>query len=217
PGDISEQGTYLGLPLIAIVLVYLFSRWRERAVRVMLALLAVALVWSLGSRLTIDGYQTIKLPGTWFDGLPLADQLQPVRLGEYVALIAAVCAALWLRRGGGRAWRRWFWTGVAIVFLIPNPHVVLPSTGVAAFHAETALPPFFSTDAYKRYLRPGEVVLPLPDGRYGTSMLWQASTGMYFNLASGRFTLPPAAYTRDGAILQQLLYAAPIDAGTPAA
>jgi hypothetical protein len=62
------------------------------------------------------------------------------------------------------------------------------------FNAPLTTPAFFASGLYRDYLRRDEIVLPLPYGSYGYSLLWQARTDMYFRLASGRFRYPPASY-----------------------
>jgi hypothetical protein len=59
------------------------------------------------------------------------------------------------------------------------------------FNSQLNEPRFFTTNLYRHYLSPGEVVLPIPYGTAGPGLLWQASTHMYFRMASGNFYVPP--------------------------
>jgi len=98
-----------------------------------------------------------------------------------VFLACAVIVALWLTASGSSAWRRWPLALLAVVFLIPD-------TGY--FNQQLGEPMFFTTSMYRHYLRPGEIVLPIPYGTAGSGLLWQASAHMYFRMASGNFYLP---------------------------
>ncbi len=71
PGNISEQGTYLGIPLVVMVTAYAVQAWHRRSTRILIAALAVAVVWSLGDHLNIDGHPTIPLPWNLLWHLPL--------------------------------------------------------------------------------------------------------------------------------------------------
>jgi hypothetical protein len=184
PGNFSEDGTYLGLPVMIMVAAFAVQQWRTRAAKILLAVLAVAVVWSLGYVLYIDGHSTIPLPFKLFKGIRGFDEVLPVRIGIYVFLVCAVIIALWLTTHGASRLRRWPLAIVAVAFLIPNANV-------GYFSERIPDPTFFTTDLYRHYLSRNEVVLPIPYGVVGPSMLWQARTNMYFRFASGGFYVPP--------------------------
>lgn len=193
PGNIGENGAYLGLPLIAIFVAFVVERWRTVAGRVLLCVTAVAALWALGPRLSIAGPTRVKLPAAVFNHLPIFNQIAPVRLAMYVALGASVAVALWLSTHRARV-PRWSLAAVAVVFLLPNTGAVQPDTNMPLMHSQISEPALFSTQLYRRYLSRGEIILPLPYASAGTSMLWQAETGMYFRMASGHFGTPPGDY-----------------------
>lgn len=202
-GNPTENGSYLGLPLVVIVAAFAIQMWRTRTAKLLVAVIAFAVLWSLGSHLMIDGHQTISLPFSVVSGWPLLDQTAPVRIAVFVALGCSVAAALWLARARSGWVIPWTLAALAVVFLIPNLGATYPGGNIRMFHARLDQPAFFTTDLYRRYLRPGEIVLPLPWGPNGSSLLWQARTDMYFRLASGYFGSTPAEYARDP-IVQQL-------------
>jgi hypothetical protein len=213
PGNLAEQGTYLGLPLIAIVVAYAISHRAQRGARVLVAVLLVTVIWSLGDHLYVDGHSTIGLPWSLFSGLPFLKLLITVRLGVYISLVCAVMAAIWLAGSGGRSAGRWLLAALAVAFLFPNLGASFPGSRLAVFTSRLQTPPFFATGLYRHYLRPGEIVLPLPYGSRGYSLLWQARTDMYFRLASGRFRYPPPAYPQQ--ISNELMGRAPLSADAP--
>ncbi|HWF34886.1 MAG TPA: hypothetical protein VG295_05930 [Solirubrobacteraceae bacterium] len=183
-GNFAENGTYLGLPVILIVAAWAVTRWRTRAGRILLTVLAVAVVWSLGYVLNIDGHGTIPLPFKLFSHVRGFEEVIPVRIGVYVFLVCAVIVALWLAEPGSSRLRRWPLALLAVIFLFPNANA-------GYFDQTLPDPAFFKTNLYRQYLHPDEVVLPIPYGVAGPGLLWQARTGMYFRYASGGFYVPP--------------------------
>ncbi len=114
-----EHGGYLGLPLLAL-LVLLAWRWRrDAAMRLGAALAAVAAVLSLGPHLDLAGAPSaIPLPEALLAKLPLLESAIPARFELEVALGVAIVLAVGLdrsarhldrgrpRRGQRRAGRR---------------------------------------------------------------------------------------------------------------
>ena len=207
-GNFSENGAYLGWPVVIIVVAFGVQRWRTRSAKVLLAILSVAVVWSLGERLYIGGHPAIRLPWSLLDGLPVLDQVIPVRIAVYTALICAVIVAIWVARGAGTPAVRWGLAILAAVLVIPDTGAVAPGTDVLLLSQPVSQPAFFTTDLYRRYLHRGELVLPIPYAENGPSMLWQGTTGMYFRLASGYFGTVPASYASEP-IVPQLVANAP--------
>lgn len=176
-----ETGTYVGLPVIIMVAAFLIGRWHTRAAKTLFATLAVAVVWSLGETLNIGGYATVPLPWKLVGNLRVLNELLPVRIGLYIFLLCAVIVALWLTVPGSSPRRRWPLAVLAVIFLIPN---------TAMFNQRLDEPTFFTTPLYRHYLSRNDVILPIPYGTAGPGVLWQASTHMYFRLASGNFYVP---------------------------
>ena len=192
-GDLSEQGAYLGLPLIVMLVIYFIQARRTAAGRILLGIIVVAGVWSLGAKLHIKGPTRLDLPAVVLTHLPVFDELAPARIALYIALAASVAAALWLSRTRTRPWQ-WGLAALSVVSLIPATNATYAGTRAALFHSRVSEPRFFSGGIYRNFLRRNEVVLPLPWANQGTSMLWQAQANFYFRMASGHFGAPPAAY-----------------------
>jgi hypothetical protein len=204
PGAISEQGSYLGLPLIVIVASYAMRlRRKDRTAELLLSLLAVTIVWSLGATLIVAGHRGIHLPWSLFHRIALLAQVLPVRIASLSALLCAIVATKWLAEPHRRPLVRWGLAGLAVLFLLPNPWVELGS-GRSAYHAKPDVPRFFTSGLYRRYLRSGEIVVPLPYNEQGPSVLWQADTDMYFRMASGHFGVIPDLYADEVPIVSEL-------------
>jgi hypothetical protein len=189
---LSECATYIGLPLALIVARYSITRWRMASTKILVATLAIVVVLLFGARLYIAGYPTIPLPWKVID-YSLVRNVVPSRLGLYMFLIVGVIAAMWLaqRRAGRWGVAKWAVAAVSIAVLVPN-------IGSGFWRGSEPNSAFFTTHEYRKVLRHGETVLALPFGQFGTGMLWQAETGMWFRLAGG-FVNPvyPADYYRD--------------------
>jgi hypothetical protein len=192
-GEIGEQGAYLGLPLLAMLVMYFIQARRTVAARILLGVIVVAGVWSLGAKLHVKGPTRLDLPAIVFAHLPVFDELAPARIALYLSLVASVAVALWLSRSPARPWR-WGMAALAVLFLIPATNATYPGTRVAMFHSPVTVPRFISGGLYRSFLRRGEVILPLPWANQGAGMLWQARADFYFRMASGHFGAPPAAY-----------------------
>jgi hypothetical protein len=104
-GNLSENGTFLGLPLV-ILLVVIVRRLRHDVMIRALSWLAVgAFVISLGPKLRFAAITTfIPLPEAVFEHVPLLYNTIPARYGLYVALFVSIILAvgidrLWLPHG----------------------------------------------------------------------------------------------------------------------
>ena len=186
-GNTSENGSYLGLPLV-VVLGVLAWRLREvPAVRWAAVLGVVAWVLSLGERLHVAGTATdLPLPFALVSALPVLHNLAAVRLSLYVVLCAALVLAVGLDRlhAAGRL----------------RPAVALPVAALCAlplvpawpYSYEPARTPAYFTSAAVERVPEGSVALTYPVPRYPTSspMLWQAEAGFRYRSVGGYVITP---------------------------
>lgn len=189
-GNTSENGSYLGVPLVLLTVAAPFVV-RRRVLRVAAVLAAVAFVLSLGVRLHIGvaryaaTTRHVVLPGAVLSKIPLFNDSFPVRYTLYVALFVAVVLAVtleWLRERT----RAWVAVAVAVVALVP----LLPAWPPAG-QGHLHVPSYFTTSAVDA-LRPGEVALvyPMAVPTNSNSMDWQARAGMRFSMPGGYFVVP---------------------------
>jgi hypothetical protein len=175
----SEAAAYIGPLLLLAVVAFAVTQWRRTAARVILAVIAVCYVLSLGTELHVAGDATgVWMPWSLLHPLPVFDHVISSRFWAYAMLAIAVAVALWLAEPGPRAGLRWAVAGVGVLLMLPN----LASD---FWDGRPTDPAFFRTDAYKQQVRKGELMLALPYARFGSSMLWQARTGMYFDMPEG--------------------------------
>jgi hypothetical protein len=138
------------------------------------------------------GKPTIWLPFSLVDQIPGFDDAMPGRVGLYVALLCAVILALWLARSQQRRVLRWSWGLLAVAFVLPDIVHAAPVNS-----SEWTNPVFVQTDMYRRYIRPGQIILPITWGVSSESTIWQAEDDMYYDIAGGDFFMvPPAGWTK---------------------
>src|SRR5215467_16217484 len=104
-GATLEDGFYLGLPLL-VLLVYLAIRCRRVPLVATATVTGVAaFILGLGTRLTVDGKTLgIPLPFAVFRHLPVVQNLEAARFSLYVQLAAAIIFAVGLDQVRARGW-----------------------------------------------------------------------------------------------------------------
>jgi hypothetical protein len=177
-GNSGEEGAYLGLALLAILGWFAWSFRRVATARFLVALLAIGVVLELGVRLDVGGHDTVTLPWRLVSGLPLFDNVLPVRISMFVALAASVCVAWWASSGRAPRAARLVLTGLAIVS-------IAPSLWLNVWHEHPHRPAFFTQGTYRACLGPNDNVLMLPFPNTSDAMLWQAEANFGFHMANG--------------------------------
>jgi len=196
PANDAERGTYIGLPALAIVVLFARSSWRTRGGRLLLTALLLSAGAALGSWLTVDGRRLMQLPWVHLGSRPFFSDLMPVRFSLYTALVTAVIVALW-SAAAANPWLRIGLPALAVLALAPNVGLA-EWAGPGArtlFAAEPpTIPRLFTGGGYRNCLQKNEIVLALPFGARGNSLIWQAKSGFWFRLAGGYVvnTVPPA-------------------------
>lgn len=199
-GDVAENGSYLGIALLAACAA-LVAHLRRNRWLVAAAVMAVAcFVLSLGSSLVVAGHRTgVPLPFAAIARVPVLRNILPSRLALYqdgfVALVAAggLDEILARRRAGraggpGSSRRRWGRdAGLAAVGLACLAPLV-PAWPVAT--APAAVPRLFATGARPLAARSVVLTFPFPVSPDDQAMLWQAFAGYRFDLVGGYALVP---------------------------
>jgi hypothetical protein len=208
-GDFPENGSYIGIPLIAIlgwsVLRYRRNRWMLFSA----VMLVIMIILSFGTQLEVDGHLSpIELPLHLVAQFPLFDNILATRLSLYVWTFIPLIVALGIRElqrefaERGRSWA------------IPRKHVWRARSSVAAFgvlalaavvsliprwpyqSGNAGVPSYFTSKAVDA-IQPGEVTLisPYPSPAEVAPELWLAMSGMRFRMIGGYgiFTDPNGA------------------------
>ena len=192
PSNDSERDGYLGIPVLAMFVLYCVRRWRTAGGRMLIAGFLVALVASSGVWLVVDGHKVVTMPWEHVGYLPIFDNVLPSRLMLFAALVTAIAASLWIR--SSRSLLRFVLPVLAVISLMPNPTS-------SAFRTSAYVPSFFRSADLRRCVAPNETLLVLPQAKHGNVMLWQAVSKYRFRLADGYVTPdPPVSYFTSPAI-----------------
>lgn len=195
-GDLAETVSYLGIPLLLVLVGTLLWRWRLPRVRFAAAMAVLATVVSLGPWVEFEGRRLgIPLPDAIFSHTSFFGSFIYSRFALYADLFAVILLALAISE-----WRatwttashqsglphrkpvwRWVALGLALVAIIVP---LVPAWPYAA--SPLSVPSFFTTAAVNR-IRPGSVVLSYPyaSATSAQAMLWQALSSMRFRLIGG--------------------------------
>lgn len=184
----SEWSTYLGVPLIILMIAVTARMWSRPLVRFAGLLAAAAAVLSMGPHLHVQGLVTpMSLPFAAIGELPLVGNMLAERLMLYAYLMAAVLVAVTLDSLLAQPDRRpLFAAGLAALVLVP----LVPELDFPATRATT--PAFFRSDGVQS-LEKNSVALVAPFARDTSTsgpMLWQAEADMRYRMPEG-YSLGP--------------------------
>jgi hypothetical protein len=188
---------YVGIPMLVLLLVFAVVTWSSKVTRLLVAMFMVVLALAVGPRLiVIAGRPALTLPWSGLWNLPVTRSAEPSRMELFGYLALAIVLALWLaapaRSGVPRA-ARWGLAVVAVAAMFANlgtfAETVVPprpawKPAVASLRSTDTLPAFITEGLYRRYLKPGEIVVVLSH-RGNAGMLFQAYTDFYFRLGGG--------------------------------
>ena len=191
--NLSENGAYLGIPLVVLLVAAGALCRRSKVVVIAVLLTLSAYVLSLGSPLLIHNNNTgLHLPGGILRHLPLSGGAVLARIAVYTFLFAALVLGVAVERL--RKWPLWpdHWTGlpvsvvVSAVVLIP----LIPALPYQEIAVDT--PSFFTTAAVDAVPQNSvAVVYPQTTPNDADALLWQASAAMRFKMP-GAYALVPA-------------------------
>lgn len=195
-----ENGSYVGVSLLVILIVGTIALRRRRLVRFVALMAVVGMILSMGSSLHVDGYRTgVPLPFTVLAHLPLLDSSIASRYVAFFWLFAALLLALivdavYVRvvardRPGDRLRATLIGSvvaGCALVLLLP----AWPYGSGPAY-----VPTWFTTNARSIPVGTTVVVYPFATATDTSAMLWQAMAGLTFRMPGGYAIFPTATGT----------------------
>jgi hypothetical protein len=180
-GDVAEQDSYLGIPLLLIVYAYGRGAWQSNGTKFLVICLGVLVVSSLGPVLWVGRtYTGIPMPWAVPAHLPLLGQALPVRFALFESLVAGLIAAIWIGQGGKRRLAAGL---LACIVILPAPH-----RGQPAPYCQ-----FFAPDRAEVVLGSAPQLLVLPFAINGASTYWQVENQFGFSQTGGYLGFPPAA------------------------
>lgn len=204
-GNIIENGTYLGVPMLVLLTMLIGRFWRSSRMRFCAVMLLVCFILSLGPQLIVDNIDTgFPLPFALLQHAPLLESILTVRFSLYIDLFAALIVAVGLGcirsgrplgassrdvEGSGaeaqtaKARRHVWW---AVVSLAAALTVVgwIPLWPYAT--APAGVPSYFRSSAVDNIAAGGVTLIsPYPSVEEVQPMLWQAVAGMRFKILGG--------------------------------
>jgi hypothetical protein len=210
---VGENGSYLGVTLLATLIAGGVWLWRRAEVQVVSIVGVIAFIFALGPRLMIAGRPAeladgkaaglIPLPWALPAHLPLLTDLLPSRFSGFVAMAAAFLLAVILDQLYARTRARrpavaaaLVPISVAIVALVPILPSGVPFSGVAIPNST------YFASRFADELPPGRVavVYPYPNAWDDDAALWQTESGMRFVMPGGYSYVPqlPASWAASG-------------------
>ncbi|MCU4183777.1 hypothetical protein K6U06_05350 [Acidiferrimicrobium sp. IK] len=222
-GNPVENGTYLGVFLVVLLVVAPFVA-RRRRLTVAVVLAAASFVLSLGVSLHFGVSRfarydaKIPLPAAVLYKTPIVNQAFPVRYSLYVDLFASVAVAIVLdllrrdrapgppRAGGHRQHRRLPPARrLAVLPIVVAALVAVPLIPAWPYNSQgrVAVPSFFTSSALDQ-VPEGSVALvyPIATNTLSNAEVWQATARFRFAMPGGYFVLPAGSgrgsvYTAD--------------------
>jgi len=191
----TENGSYLGIILVMVLVAGVLLLWRSSTVVKVAAVAAVAaFVLSLGAALVIDGRPSvaatgIPLPEGLFVHIPLLSNTVPSRYALYTTLFGSlILAAVLERLHRGRRWISSYGVPavVAVLALLP----LIPAVPINVV-GPVGTPAYF-TSPHVRQIPVDSVALvfPYPTVILPSGVLWQVAAGLRFKMPGGYFLVP---------------------------
>ncbi|MCL5048845.1 MAG: hypothetical protein M1374_08760 [Firmicutes bacterium] len=200
-GSSSENGAYVGIPLLLVSLLIVFYSRRQRSIRYFAIMAVAAFVLSLGPRLYVDNSNmNIWLPFSLVAKLPLLSFGAPSRYFFFVFLSLSFLLSLGLadiyKRLHGVFSKEKKTSSISKLPMIAVIAIatvsflpLLPSLPYKS--AKVNIPKYFLTSSVNK-IPAGSTVLsyPYPIAEQNFSMLWQVQSGFRFNLLGGYVLTP---------------------------
>ena len=202
-GTTSENGLYVGLPLLMLLIAGAIALWRHPLMKMAALTTVAAFIVSLGSRLTVGRYvwMAVPLPEAALTHIPVLDNTIATRYSLYVMLGAAMMFALTIealreRLQVGRQdqddRRKAHAVGAPLGCAALVGLALLPLVPAWPYWARVTQVPRYFSSALVTAVPQGSVAMlyPFPAADNAIPMLWQVAAGMRFKSPGGRFVIP---------------------------
>jgi hypothetical protein len=195
-GNTSENGLYIGIPLLVALIAGVIACRRRPIMKVVALTTAAAFILALGSRLTVARYvwKAVPLPEAALTRIPFLNNTIAARYSLYVMLGAALILALTLQALRDRIYTRdhrsALAAGIACSALACLALVPLIPAWPYTAHV-TQAPRYFSSNAAEAIPNNSVgVTYPFPTSADPIPMLWQVAASLRFKSPGGRFVIP---------------------------
>jgi len=180
-GNVTENGAYVGLPLLLLFAVGIVTGWHRPAIRWTGLMTLVGALLSLGPHLHVNGTVTpIWLPWAAIERLPLLGSALPARLMAIAFLGVGIVVAAAIIVRPARTWR--VASGVILVAGLISIAPSLPFPTAAA-----SAPAFFKPGGGVERFALGSVLIvtPFSSMQSTDAMYWQAVANYRFRMPEG--------------------------------
>jgi hypothetical protein len=200
-GNLTENGAYIGLPLLGLFAAGLIAGWRRPPIRWIGLMTLIVAVLSLGPHLHVNGSVTpVWLPWAALAQLPLVGSALPARLMAIAFLGIGIVAAGAFANARTRV-RRF----AAGLLLFAGLLAIAPSWPYPS--APATAPAFFRPGGDVERINPGAVVLitPFSSKQSTDAMYWQAVANYRFKMPEGDAFTPGPYLGPHPSFLQSVL------------
>jgi len=200
-GNVTENGAYIGLPLLGLFAAGLVAGWRRPPIRWIGLMTLIVAALSLGPHLHVNGSVTpIWLPWAALAQLPLVGSALPARLMAIAFLGIGIVAAgaFVIARTPVRRFATGFLLFAGLVAIAPSwPYPSAPAIA----------PAFFRPGGDVERINPGAVVLiaPFSSKQSTDAMYWQAVANYRFRMPEGDAFTPGPYLGPHPSFLQSVL------------
>jgi hypothetical protein len=190
PDNQIHEDSFLGWPLLVLLLLTAANLRRRRLVQAGAVTFAALGVLSLGGKLKIGGEEKeVALPWARLEQFPVLGAIEPSHLVFGMLPIIGLVLALGVDKAlRSRSDRSMVWivlAAAAVGPVIPMPFPAINTPEPIAFYAR---------GGWRDYISDGAIVhVPLPSEGRVDMVRWQAATGFAFRMAGGQFTAQHAA------------------------
>jgi hypothetical protein len=215
-GDLDENGGYVGVPLLLLLVAGVARHRRDPVVRFLAVLAGLSLLLALGARLHVAGHETpVPLPFALVVKVPFLRGEVAARYCDVMWLCLAFLVARLLEdtaSEGGRVSPRAARLRMATTGAVAALAVLSLLPAWPYHYAPVKVPPWFTSKAASS-VPSGTSVLsyPFPRKPHAEEMLWQAVAGMSFRIPAGQAIL---GRTRTSAT--ETVFDACLETGRPA-
>lgn len=188
-----SNGSFLGIPLLCVLLLGAAALWRSSALRTALLVAAFAYLASLGAQLYVSQAPAgVTLPESLLGHVPLLDSIAPYRFSSMVDLFCGLALAIVVDHVRGRAQsgaptavRSWLAVAVGAFALVPFGFVTHWPYSVT-----TLRHPRFVTALDHKGAPPVVVFFPDTATWAATEMVWQTQREFSFAMPNGYAIVP---------------------------
>ena len=179
----SEQGGYLGIPIVLIIFwAYIELTRKNRIFKILLLSFGVILILSMGPSLNILHKSYFPLPQVIIANIPLIKRALPARFTLYSSLLASIIVALWLEKSAANRYLKYLMALLSVLFLLPDLRWY---KGI-----KIEYPDFIKKGLYKKEIPEGANIILFPTRSLSLKKgyipaLWQQETNFYFRFSHG--------------------------------